>query len=88
MILQVKFANKYDIDFLAVNRAHGTARALSNVRRGIQINLRQLRDISVAEDGNSVTLGGGAYTAEVVSTLASIGKASGKLWAGLLWLDL
>ena len=77
--MQVKFARKYNIDFLAINRGHGTAEALSNVKGGIQINLRQLRNITIAEDGNSAILGGGVYNDDVVSALAAVGKASGKL---------
>ena len=77
--MQVKFARKYNIDFLAINRGHGTTEALSNVKHGIQINLRQLRDITIAPDGQSATLGGGVFNDDVVNALAAVGKASGKL---------
>ncbi|KAI4122689.1 MAG: hypothetical protein LQ338_005671, partial [Usnochroma carphineum] len=82
----VKFARKYNIDFLAVNRAHGTTKALSNVNHGIQINLRRLRDITIAKDGNSATLGGGVHNDDVVSALAAQGKASGSGAAGCVGL--
>lgn len=72
----MKLARKYNIDFLAVNRGHGTARALSNVKNGIQINLRQLRTIKIAAHRNSATLGGGVYNDDVVSALFAIGKGS------------
>ena len=76
----MKFARKYNIDFLAINRAHGTTTALSNVKQGIQINLRQLRSIEVAADGKSAKLGGGVFNDDTTTALAAIGKASGKLY--------
>lgn len=75
--LQVKFARKYNIDFLAISRGHGTTKTLSTVKNGIQINLRQLQEITVAADGKTATLGGGVYNDNVVNALHAKGKSSG-----------
>ena len=81
--MQVKFARKYNIDFLAISRGHGTTTALSTVKNGIQIHLRQLNTIAIAQDGNSATLGGGLYNAEIVNALDAVGKASGNFQCSL-----
>lgn len=51
--------------------------------QGIQINIRQLRDITLAEDGNSATFGGGVFNDDVVNALAARGKASGITKVGI-----
>ena len=77
--MQVKFARKYNLDFLAINQGHGSTETLSNVKNGIQINLRQLRNITIGADGKSANLGGGVFNDDVTSALSAVGKASGKL---------
>ncbi|KAL8998301.1 MAG: hypothetical protein Q9169_002615 [Polycauliona sp. 2 TL-2023] len=72
----VKFANRCQLPFLAVNRGHGSTSALNTIRRGLSINLRKLNKIQIAPDGNSTLLGGGVNTHEVVQTLASNGKVT------------
>ena len=76
MHYQVRFASKYNIPFLAVNRAHGTALDLSNVRHGISIYVNALDSISIDKGGNTATLGGGTFQDQVVRYLDSHGKAS------------
>ncbi|CAL8580015.1 hypothetical protein XPA_005748 [Xanthoria parietina] len=82
----VKFARKYNIDFLAISRGHGTTKTLSTVKNGIQINLRQLQEITVAADGKTATLGGGVYNDNVVNALHAKGKSSGSGAAGCVGL--
>ncbi|KAL8693101.1 MAG: hypothetical protein Q9224_003818 [Gallowayella concinna] len=82
----VKFARKYNIDFLAINRAHGTTKTLSTLKNGIQINLRQLQEITIAPDGKTATLGGGVYNDNVVNALHGKGKSSGSGAAGCVGL--
>ncbi|KAL8638721.1 MAG: hypothetical protein Q9228_004148 [Teloschistes exilis] len=82
----VKFARKYNIDFLAINRGHGTTKTLSTVQHGIQINLRQLQEITIASDGKSAKLGGGVYNDNVVNALHAKGKSSGSGAAGCVGL--
>ena len=73
---QVRFASKYNIPFLAVNMAHGTALDLSNARHGISIYINALDSISINKDSNTATLGGGTYQDQLVRFLDSHGKAS------------
>ena len=73
----MEYANRYNVPFLAVNRAHGTASALSNVYNGIEIYINALNSIEIAEDGESALMGGGTYQDQVVNHLAAYGKVTG-----------
>lgn len=64
--------------FLAVNKGHGSTSTLGKLRNGIEIHIRALDKIAIAKDGNSAVVGGGVYNAELIPTLWSNGKASGK----------
>lgn len=72
----MKFADRYNTPFLSVNRAHGSASALSNVFNGIQIHIGSLNSIEIAEDGKSALMGGGTYQDQVVKYLAAHGKVT------------
>ena len=72
----MKYADRYNVPFLAVNRAHGTASALSNVYNGIEIYINALNSIEIAEDGESALMGGGTYQDQVVNYLAAHGKVT------------
>lgn len=72
----MKYANRYNVPVLAVNRAHGTASALSNVYNGIEIYVNALNSITIAEDGESASMGGGTYQNQVVNYLAAYGKVT------------
>ena len=72
----MKYADRYNVPFLAVNRAHGTASALSNVYNGIEIYINVLNNIEIAEDGKSALMGGGTYQDQVVNYLAAYGKVT------------
>lgn len=72
----MKFANKYNVPFLAVNRGHGTASALSNVKNGINIYVRALDTIKIGHDGDSALMGGGTYVEDVITALSAQGKIS------------
>ncbi|KAL8736007.1 MAG: hypothetical protein Q9166_000569 [cf. Caloplaca sp. 2 TL-2023] len=74
--IQVKFANRCGLPFLAVNSGHGITTALRTIQQGVSINLRKLNKIQIAQDGNSALMGGGVNTHEVVNTLAASGKVT------------
>lgn len=46
---------------------------------GIEIYLPQLNSISIAKDGKSATIGGGANVKNLTDTLWNAGKQTGKL---------
>ena len=46
---------------------------------GIEIYLPQLNSISIAKDGKSATIGGGANVKNLTDTLWDAGKQTGKL---------
>jgi len=70
----IKAANKLKLPFLAVAGGHGWTNTVSNVKNGIQINLRRLNTASVNADGKSATVGGGTLVHELVTALYAEGK--------------
>lgn len=74
----VKYANKRGIPFIAVNSGHGAITTVGGVRNGIEIWLRSLNKITIAQDGKSATLGGGVLSKSVTETLWRAGKQTGE----------
>ncbi|KAL8892049.1 MAG: hypothetical protein Q9192_005663 [Flavoplaca navasiana] len=54
----VKFANRINLPFLAINRGHGSVSALGTFKHGVLIKLDNLTSIDIAADGKSAVLGG------------------------------
>ncbi|KAF1937819.1 FAD-dependent oxygenase [Clathrospora elynae] len=65
----VRFANKHHRPFLAVSGGHGMVGSLGNFNYGIEIWIRKLNTINIAEDGKSARLGGGLLSKEVTDAL-------------------
>jgi len=74
----VKYANRYDLPFLAVNGAHGAQSTVGGVRNGIMIWMRQLNSVKVAADGQTATFGGGILDKAVTDGLWAAGKQTGR----------
>ncbi|KAK0738021.1 hypothetical protein B0T18DRAFT_333414 [Schizothecium vesticola] len=70
----VTFANKHDIPFTAKVSGHGTWAGLGDIKGGMNIWLRNLSSVVVAEDRGHVVVGGGAMVDEVVGRLWEGGK--------------
>ncbi|KAL3467814.1 hypothetical protein BJX64DRAFT_299098 [Aspergillus heterothallicus] len=79
----VRFANENDIPFLAVNDGHGDISSLGRMQNGIQIWLRKLDSIEIAEDGQSATFGGGVRSHELIHTLFENGKQTADQYLSL-----
>ncbi|KAM5439798.1 hypothetical protein MferCBS31731_004208 [Microsporum ferrugineum] len=65
----VKFANKKQVPFLAYNGAHGALTTLGKMNGGIEIFMKQLSSVEIAQDGKSVKIGGGTNSKLVTDTL-------------------
>jgi FAD/FMN-containing dehydrogenase len=74
---KVKYANARNIPFVALNGGHGAITTLGRVQNGIEIWLRRLDSISIADNGRTATFGGGALSKEVTDTLWAKGKQTG-----------
>lgn len=72
--MQVKFAVKYDTDFLVYNGVHGATTTLGKMKGGIEIFLEQLNNIEIASDGKTATIQGGANSKMVIDALWQAGK--------------
>lgn len=75
--LKVKFANAVDVPFYVVNRGHGSTITQLAFKHGIQINMRKLTNIEIADDGKSAMMGGGVWVDEIRRVLDAKGKATG-----------
>lgn len=63
--------------FLAYNGAHGALTTLGEMDSGIEIFMQQLSSVDIAEDGKTVTIGGGTNSKVVVDALWEAGKQAG-----------
>jgi FAD/FMN-containing dehydrogenase len=74
----VRYANKHDVPFLAVNGGHGNIESLENVHEGIEIWLHKLNEVAISDEGDTATFGGGILSYEVIESLWAAGKQTGK----------
>ncbi|KXX82991.1 6-hydroxy-D-nicotine oxidase [Madurella mycetomatis] len=73
----IRFANAHDLPFLATSGGHGTSSWLSTLGRGgggVLIHLKNLTKFELAEDGETVVLGGGSVGQRVMERLWEHGK--------------
>ncbi|KAI1470392.1 FAD-binding domain-containing protein [Daldinia caldariorum] len=64
----VRFCNDHSLEFLAVNRGHGFTTSLGAFK-GVQIDLKQLTDITIDKSGKYALFQGGVRAKEVMATL-------------------
>ena len=64
----VRYSNLFGFDFLVVNRGHGFTTSLGKFQ-GIQIDVKQLRKISIAADGKTAVMQGGVYASDMMKYL-------------------
>ncbi|KAL9018643.1 MAG: hypothetical protein Q9185_004054 [Variospora sp. 1 TL-2023] len=70
----VKFANSFNLPFLAIGRGHGTPSPLGTIKNGVLIKITSLDSINIAADGKTATMGGGVYVDQVLAKLAESNK--------------
>ncbi|KAH7377538.1 FAD binding domain-containing protein [Cadophora sp. MPI-SDFR-AT-0126] len=70
----VKFANQNSVPFLTTNGVHGSISTLGAMKSGIEISMVQLNSIKIAQDGKTVTVGGGIMSKNITDTLWAAGK--------------
>lgn len=76
----MRYADQYNIPFIARAGGHGATKALSLARNAIQIDFRSLNHITLSENGQTATIGGGANVSDTVNTLTSLGKRTGEFF--------
>lgn len=73
----MRYANANDKPFIAISGQHGANSALADIKKGIGVWMRSMKDVKIAEDGRSATFGGGIKAKEVVRSLWENGKMTG-----------
>ncbi|KAL8885569.1 MAG: hypothetical protein Q9192_006627 [Flavoplaca navasiana] len=68
----VEYCNENSIEFLAINRGHGSTATLGSFN-GIQINMARFRDISIQPSGETAWFGGGVYDGQATEYLWEYG---------------
>lgn len=84
VIETIKFANANNKPYLAVNNGHGAITTVGKLQNGVQIWMRQLNSVKIAEDGKTATFGAGILSKDVTDSLWAAGKQTGKSWLGIL----
>jgi FAD/FMN-containing dehydrogenase len=72
--VQVLYANRHDLPFLATSGKHGDFGTLQRLQKGVQVDLGRLNRVDVAADGKHATIGGGALTKAIIQNLAVADK--------------
>ncbi|EEH44121.2 uncharacterized protein PADG_00410 [Paracoccidioides brasiliensis Pb18] len=70
----VKYANAHNAPFLTYSTGHGSISSLKAVQGGILIRLTRLNSVSIADDGDTATFGGGVRSKQVTDALWAKGK--------------
>ncbi|KAI1843999.1 hypothetical protein JX265_005819 [Neoarthrinium moseri] len=74
VVTTVKFANKYQVPFLATNGFHGSITTLGKMSSGIEIYLNQLNSVEISEDGQTAKIGGGIRSKNLTDALWAASK--------------
>ncbi|KAI5820545.1 hypothetical protein BZA77DRAFT_301038 [Pyronema omphalodes] len=70
----IKFAVQRDIPLLITSTSHGFTESVRGIKNGIQISLRNFKNITVDKEHNTVTYGGGVVVGEIITELFNYGK--------------
>ncbi|GAP93388.2 putative FAD-dependent oxygenase [Rosellinia necatrix] len=70
----VQQANECGLAVLAFNGVHGAITTLGRMKRGVGIHLGRLSNVTVAQDGETAIIAGGAVSKAVIDTLWEAGK--------------
>lgn len=70
---QIKLATKHNIPFLATGGRHGYSTAHGKLQNGLAVDLRRLNHIELDAAAETITVGGGVTTGEVLDPLFEAG---------------
>lgn len=63
--------------FVGRSGGHGATEAMASAQNALQIDFRKMNYVSVAPDGKTAKIGGGATVKHVVDALEAAGKRTG-----------
>jgi hypothetical protein len=72
--IQVRFATRCNIPFLASSGQHGFDIELAELQNGMEIDLSAFRNVSVNAEKNTLTVGGGVRSLDVLDPVFNAGK--------------
>ncbi|RCI10353.1 hypothetical protein L249_4378 [Ophiocordyceps polyrhachis-furcata BCC 54312] len=78
-VVEIKYANRHGMPFLAVSGGHGWLSTLNRLQGGIQINMRKMNHTRLNADGKTANVGGGTLQREITAALFAEGKRAGEL---------
>ncbi|KAK9774059.1 putative FAD-binding PCMH-type domain-containing protein [Seiridium cardinale] len=86
--VEVKFANERDIPYLAVNGGHGAITTVGRLKNGIQIWMKNLSSVDIADGGSTAKIGGGTRSKHVTDALWKAGKQTGESLQCIIVVEL
>ena len=74
IILQVKYAFKHNVPFLASGGGHGYSTSFGALQNGLKIDLGLFNGVTIDTDQGTMTIGGSTKFSQVVGPLFKAGK--------------
>lgn len=72
--IKVKYVSAHNIPFIAYNGGHGCTLGLDVVDNGVQIKLKRLNSVTISDEGDIATCGGGIIGKTLVDAPWKFGK--------------
>lgn len=73
-IIQIQFASKHNVPFMATGGGHGYSSTLHSCKNGIDIDLGFFHDIKIDKEASTITIGGSVKFGELIQPLFDVGK--------------
>ena len=74
LMIQVRFASRFNIPFLATGGGHGFATTFGALKNGLEIDLGLFTNVSVDAAASTMTIGGAVKNGDVIEPLYNAGK--------------
>lgn len=74
IILQIKYASKHDVPFLASGGGHGYSTSFGALQNGLKIDLGLFNGVTIDTNQNTMTIGGSVKFSQVTGPLFKAGK--------------
>lgn len=69
----MRLARQYDLNFLATGGRHSVVPTLERLQQGLAINMGNLNSVEIDREAQTLTVGGGVRTSEVLGPVSEAG---------------